>query len=286
MQAEWEKRIEVLEDERSQYTSKLESAAEVEEISAEKATEVTKFEEGKNYRVGDAICTVSARGDIAIAFATKFNVFTAKIKHTADCEYVEYCGMRIWATDLVSNVDVKNEIDVQAEELAAEVAEIDPAEYAVSVDAQEVAVQAEELAAEVAELKRRGATVIDAKILTGGALEGTTCITTKGSKGVFRDDSVEEIANAKVTKLIAEVEEIENAENAASEVSSEKAIVAKNAVAEMKKFEVGKWYYDVLSSIKTPDYKILNRTKKMVTLIDEFGETVKKKISVDITARH
>lgn len=52
--------------------------------------------------------------------------------------------------------------------------------------------------------------------------------------------------------------------------------------AEIKKFEVGKWYYNVLDSIKTPAYKILSRTKKMVTLTDEFGEIVKRKVRVEL----
>ena len=48
------------------------------------------------------------------------------------------------------------------------------------------------------------------------------------------------------------------------------------------KFEVGKWYYDLFDSDKKPAYKVVKRTKKMLTLVDDFGEIIKKKISVDL----
>lgn len=66
----------------------------------------------------------------------------------------------------------------------------------------------------------------------------------------------------------AEVE-IKNAENANAAEEN----------AEVKKFEVGKWYYDCcISANKSPAYKVTHRTKKMVTLTDDFGEIIKRKI--------
>lgn len=54
------------------------------------------------------------------------------------------------------------------------------------------------------------------------------------------------------------------------------------ATVEGKKFEVGRWYYDLFDSKKRPAYKVTRRTKKMVTLIDEFGEIIKRKVRIDL----
>lgn len=50
------------------------------------------------------------------------------------------------------------------------------------------------------------------------------------------------------------------------------------AKVEVKKFEVGKWYYINSSPNCLPDYKVIRREKESVTLIDEDGYIVRKKI--------
>ena len=70
-----------------------------------------------------------------------------------------------------------------------EVLEKDDAKIEIEI---EKATEEDKLTAEVAELKRRGAEVIDAKVKS----DGTRCITTKGAKGVFRNDSVQDSNNA------------------------------------------------------------------------------------------
>ena len=111
----------------------------------------------------------------------------------------------------------------------AKVEEIDVADYAVSVEAQEVAVNAEiddaDAAAEVA------------------------------------DELVAMFERGEKTFTFAEIE------NAGKAVK-----------ANTHRFEVGKWYYINSSPNCLPDYKVIRREKKSVTLIDEDGDIVRKKI--------
>lgn len=64
--------------------------------------------------------------------------------------------------------------------------------------------------------------------------------------------------------------------------SAEVEEVKADNAPKLTKFEVGKWYYDLFDSDKKPAYKVVKRTKKMLTLVDDFGEIIKKKISVDL----
>lgn len=74
---------------------------------------MTKFEEGKTYKHGDELFTVTARGDIAVGFEDENgHLFSTKIRGTSDCECACYAGMTIWASELVNiAAEVDNELD-------------------------------------------------------------------------------------------------------------------------------------------------------------------------------
>ncbi len=103
-------------------------------------------------------------------------------------------------------------------------------------------------------------------------------------------DAMKEIDGKNISGALVEVagmiERIEYAEETADRANSILAEIeevnAMTATTEIKKFEVGKWYYDLFDSAKRPAYKVTRRTKKMVTLIDDFGEIIKRKISIDL----
>lgn len=90
--------------------------------------------------------------------------------------------------------------------------------------------------------------------------------------------------NAANDSAVAEVEEDGASYDCETKVVTitESEIKATTAMTEFKKFEVGLWYYDLFDSKKRPAYKVTRRTKKTVTLIDEFGEITKHKIRIDL----
>ena len=107
------------------------------------------FEEGKAYKCGGEVFTVTARGDIAVGFENSDgNIFSARIRGTADSECACYAGMTIWAAEEV-NADEKANAEITAC--------LD--DYIVDVDAaaevEEINAEKNSLQAKVAEILNR-----------------------------------------------------------------------------------------------------------------------------------